>query len=90
MSVTYAQPTHILNYYVLRAYFSEPKLPRIAPPPEPEPGKFWLPSWKDLTKKVTSADVSIPTVELNGTLESLEGRVHVRAKGTFPASAVKA
>ncbi|KAF2116730.1 hypothetical protein BDV96DRAFT_490581 [Lophiotrema nucula] len=84
VSVTYARPTQILNFYVLRASFSQPNLPQDAPPPEPQPAKSWLPFWKDLTKK--SAPTAEPTSEVTATLESLDGTVCVRAKGTFPAS----
>lgn len=51
--------------------------------PEPKPAKSWLPSWKDLTKKEQPTDAK-KTVEIIGTLESVDGELCVRAKGTFP------
>lgn len=87
MSVTYARPTLSFNLFVLRASFSRPDLPQELPPSEPAPAKSWLPSWKDLTKKRTSAPPE-PPMEISGTLESLDGEVKVRAKGTWPASAI--
>ncbi|KAF2737559.1 hypothetical protein EJ04DRAFT_574513 [Polyplosphaeria fusca] len=83
VSVTYARPTHILNFYILRTRFETPKLPQAAPPLEPAPAKSWLPPWKDLMKKPTP----IPDpVELIATLESLDGTVCVRARGIWPTS----
>jgi hypothetical protein len=84
MSVTYARPTQILQFYVLRSRFEAPELPQVAPPPEPEPAKSWLPPWKDMTKQ--PAPVPEP-LELTATLESVEGRVCVRARGTWPSGA---
>ncbi|KAF2199132.1 hypothetical protein GQ43DRAFT_376975 [Delitschia confertaspora ATCC 74209] len=55
--------------------------------PDKSLAKLWLPSWKDFTKKPLTPE-SIPTVELSGTLETLQGKVCVRAKASFPASAV--
>ncbi|KAF2655496.1 hypothetical protein K491DRAFT_716188 [Lophiostoma macrostomum CBS 122681] len=87
LSVTYARPTFTFDLYILRSSFARPDLSKDAPAPEPAPAKSWLPSWKDLTKKPTST-VSEPTMEVNGTLESLDGEIKVRAKGVWPASAV--
>ncbi|KAF2465931.1 uncharacterized protein BDR25DRAFT_238390 [Lindgomyces ingoldianus] len=74
MSVTYARPTPILNYYILRASFSTPDIPQQAPAPKPTP----------VGKSTTSGPA--PAVEVSATLETLEGKVCVRAKGTFPRS----
>ena len=82
LSITYAKPTHSLDFYVLRASFSKPDLPQTEPPPEPEaePTKSWL-GWlspaKDLTK--TSRGGS----EIVGTLETVKGDLCCKAKGTF-------
>ena len=86
MSVTYARPTNVLNFYVLRANFTKPKLPPTAPPADLQGGKPWLPFWKDLTKKEPYIRVQ-PTVEILGTLESVKGDLCVRARGIFPAPA---
>ena len=87
MSVTYAKPTFSFDLYVLRASFSKPDLYQVEPPPGPAPAKSWLPYWKDFTKKwTTTAPES--TMEISSTLESLDGEVKVRAKGTWPASVV--
>ncbi|KAF2263469.1 hypothetical protein CC78DRAFT_581562 [Lojkania enalia] len=86
MSITYSRPTEVLKFYVLRASFDTLNLPQSTPPPEPLPPKSWVLSWKDLTKK--PAPIPEPMVELSGTLETLQGKVCVRAKGTFPSSAV--
>ncbi|KAF2017295.1 hypothetical protein BU24DRAFT_344714 [Aaosphaeria arxii CBS 175.79] len=83
MSVDYLRPTFSGNTFILRASFSKPALSEEARPREPEP-KSWLPSWKDFTKKPSGAS----TVEINGTLEDLDGKVKVRAKCAWPASAV--
>ncbi|KAF2281622.1 uncharacterized protein EI97DRAFT_438942 [Westerdykella ornata] len=88
ISVTYARPTQSFNIYVLRASFSTPDIPQEQPPTEPAPGKAWLPYWKDLTKKWTTTRPG-PAVEISGTLESLDGEVKVRAKGVWPADAIK-
>ena len=89
MSVTYAQPTHVLNFYILRANFSNPTIPPTAPPPaEPAQAKSWLPFWKDLTKKEPHTGAQT-NVEIIGTLESVKGVLSVRVKGSFPASAVR-
>ncbi|KAF2447030.1 hypothetical protein P171DRAFT_356218 [Karstenula rhodostoma CBS 690.94] len=87
ISVTYAKPTYSTNFYILRANYSRPHLPQAAPPvdPEPQPAKSWLPSWKDLTKKEQPTDTK-KTVEIIGTLESVDGELCVRVKGTFPVS----
>ncbi|KAF2873196.1 hypothetical protein BDV95DRAFT_376371 [Massariosphaeria phaeospora] len=85
ISVTYARPTLILNFYVLRASFSKPNLYQTAPPPDPESAKPWLEAPKDFTKKESAAPIWTPTVEISASLESLEGEVCVRAKGIFPA-----
>ncbi|KAF9738205.1 hypothetical protein PMIN06_011743 [Paraphaeosphaeria minitans] len=88
MSVTYAKPTYSTNFYILRANYSRPNLPQAAPPlhPEPQPAKSWLPSWKDFTKKEQPTEAK-KTVEIIGTLESVDGELCVRVKGTFPVSA---
>jgi hypothetical protein len=86
MSVTYARPTHILNFYILRANFSNPRIPPIVPPSEPAQPKSWLPFWKDLTKKEPYTGAQ-PSVEIVGTLESVKGVLCIRAKGTFPITA---
>lgn len=84
ISITYAKPTYTLDFYVLRASFSQPSLPQTAPPPEPEtqPTKSWL-GWlspqKDLTKKIESRQLT----EITGTLESMTGDLCVKVKGTF-------
>ena len=85
MSVTYAKPTYSTNFYILRANYSRPNLPQTAPPrdPDPAPAKSWLPSWKDLTKKEQPAEGAAQAVEIIGTLESVEGELTVRVKGTF-------
>ncbi|KAL1606653.1 hypothetical protein SLS60_004059 [Paraconiothyrium brasiliense] len=87
MSITYAKPTYSTNFYILRANYSRPNLPPAAPPqdPDPQPAKSWLPSWKDLTKKEQPKEAA-KTVEIIGTLESVEGELCVRVKGTFPVS----
>ncbi|KAK7192457.1 hypothetical protein DPSP01_009723 [Paraphaeosphaeria sporulosa] len=87
MSITYAKPTFSTNFYILRANYSRPNLPQAAPPvdPEPQPAKSWLPSWKDLTKKEQPTEAK-KTVEIIGTLESVDGELCVRVKGTFPVS----
>jgi hypothetical protein len=87
ISVTYARPTFSFDMYILRSSFGNPDFSQDAPPPEPAPAKSWLPSWKDLTKKTTSTAPET-TMEVNGTLESLDGEVKVRAKGVWPTSAV--
>jgi hypothetical protein len=86
LSLTYARPTQALNFYVLRASFSQPNIPQEAPPPEPQPAKSWLPSWKDFTKKAPSGAPE-PMVDVSGTLETIGGKVCVRAKASFPAFA---
>jgi hypothetical protein len=84
LSVTYAKPTYSLDFYILRASFSNPSLPQTEPPPEPEaePTKSWL-GWlspkKYLTKQVESKHES----EITGTLESVKGDLCVKVKGTF-------
>ncbi|RAQ98820.1 hypothetical protein DDE82_008881 [Stemphylium lycopersici] len=86
LSLTYAKPTHSLDFYILRAAFSKPDLPQSEPPPEPEaePTRSWL-GWlsskKDLTKKAEA-----PREEIIGTLESVQGNLCVKAKGTFGSS----
>lgn len=83
LSLTYAKPTHSLDFYIIRASFSKPDLPQSEPPPEPEsePTKSWL-SWlspkKDLTKKAGAGQE-----EIIGTLESIKGDLCVKAKATF-------
>ncbi|PVH99226.1 hypothetical protein DM02DRAFT_656572 [Periconia macrospinosa] len=86
MGVTYAKPTHNSSFYIIRASFSKPKLPQTEPPtdPEPAPAKSWLPFWKDFTKKQQQPTEEKKTVEIIGTLESIQGELCVRAKGTFP------
>ncbi|OAL49922.1 hypothetical protein IQ07DRAFT_587607 [Pyrenochaeta sp. DS3sAY3a] len=85
LSVTYAKPTYSLDFYIVRAAFSKPDLPQLAPPPEPEsaPTRSWL-SWlspkKDLTKQESATK---NMAEIIGTLESVKGDLCVRAKGTF-------
>ncbi|KAH4037644.1 hypothetical protein HBH98_111700 [Parastagonospora nodorum] len=84
LSITYAKPTYSLDFYILRASFSQPNLWQAAPPPEPEsePTKSWL-GWlspkKDLTKQVGSQQ----SAEIIGTLESVKGDLCVKVKGTF-------
>lgn len=87
MSVTYAKPTYSTNFYVLRANYSRPNLPQTAPPqdPDPQPAKSWLPSWKDFTKKEQPTEAK-KSVEIIGTLESVDGELCVRVKGTFPTA----
>ncbi|KAF2787214.1 hypothetical protein K505DRAFT_258206 [Melanomma pulvis-pyrius CBS 109.77] len=85
MSVIYAQPTHVLNFYILRANFTKPRIAPAAPLPDPQPTKSWLPFWKDLTKKTPYTGAQ-PSVEIIGTLESVKGDLCVRAKGVFPIS----
>lgn len=87
MSVTYARPTPSFNTYILRTSFSAPDIPQDEPPKEKAPAKTWLPFWKDFTKQSTSVEPERP-LEISGTLESLDGEVKVRAKGTWPASAL--
>ncbi|EUC42643.1 hypothetical protein COCMIDRAFT_39326 [Bipolaris oryzae ATCC 44560] len=83
LSLTYAKPTHSLDFYVIRAAFSKPDLPQSEPPPEPEsePTKSWL-AWlspkKDLTKKPQAS-----SQEIIATLENIKGELCVKAKGTF-------
>jgi len=83
LAITYAKPTYSLDFYILRASFSQPNLWQTAPPPEPEaePTKSWL-GWlspkKDLTKQVESQKT-----EIIGTLESVKGDLCVKVKGTF-------
>jgi hypothetical protein len=85
LSITYAKPTYSLDFYILRASFSKPDLPHSEPPPEPEaqPTKSWL-GWlspeKDLTKKTEKPG---QREEIIGTLESIQGDLCVKAKGTF-------
>ncbi|KAF2689487.1 hypothetical protein K458DRAFT_128400 [Lentithecium fluviatile CBS 122367] len=88
MSVTYAKPTNSTNFYILRAHFSKPHIPPVAPPPDPDPApaKSWLPSWKDLTKKEQPTE-NKKAVEIIGTLEDTNGNLCVRVKGTYPVSA---
>ncbi|KAF2745866.1 hypothetical protein M011DRAFT_478647 [Sporormia fimetaria CBS 119925] len=88
MSVTYARPTQSFNMYILRASFTTPDLPQDEPPTEPLPGKLWLPSWKDFTKSWTPTEPPAAPLEISGSLESLDGQVKARAKGTWPASAI--
>ncbi|KAL6705494.1 hypothetical protein ACN47E_006610 [Coniothyrium glycines] len=86
LALTYAKPAYSLDFYILRASFSKPDLPQTEPPPEPEAErtKSWL-SWlspeKDLTKKETPA--SGQGSEIIATLETVNGGLCVRAKGTF-------
>ncbi|KAH7116857.1 hypothetical protein B0J11DRAFT_102663 [Dendryphion nanum] len=87
ISVDYLRPTMSSNTFILRASFTKPDQSQNEPPPEPMP-KSWLPSWKDFTKKKTSSLLE-STIEINGTLEDLDGKVKVRAKGAWPASAVR-
>ncbi|KAF2708297.1 hypothetical protein K504DRAFT_382369 [Pleomassaria siparia CBS 279.74] len=84
LSITYAQPTNVLNFYILRANYQKPRIP--VPVPEPAPAKSWLSFWKDDTKKEPQMEAP-SAVEIVATLESIEGKYCVRAKGTFPASA---
>jgi hypothetical protein len=85
LSITYAKPTYSLDFYILRASFSQPDLPQSEPPPEPEaePTKSWL-GWlspqKDLTKK---EEPPRQQAQILGTLESIKGDLCVKAKGTF-------
>ncbi|KAJ4297608.1 hypothetical protein N0V90_005501 [Kalmusia sp. IMI 367209] len=87
MSITYAKPTYSTNFYILRANYSRPNFSQVAPPhdPDPAPAKSWLPSWKDFTKKEQPTN-SKKAVEIIGTLESVDGELLVRVKGTFPVS----
>ncbi|KAL7773513.1 hypothetical protein CFE70_003478 [Pyrenophora teres f. teres 0-1] len=88
LSLTYAKPTYSLDFYIIRARFSKPKLPQSEPPPEPEaqPTKSWL-GWlspqKDLTKKTSSVGSN---EEVVATLETVSGDLCVKAKGVFNAS----
>jgi hypothetical protein len=84
ISITYAKPTYTLDFYVLRASFTQPDLPQTEPPPEPEvePTKTWLERLspkKDMTKQVEAG----PSAEITATLESMKGDVCVKVKGTF-------
>lgn len=92
LSLTYARPTQANRFYVLRASFSSPSTENSSspppPPPEPKSAKSWRSPWKDLTKK-PAAPSNEPAVEASGTIEDLEGKVCVRAKASFPASAVR-
>ncbi|OCK89292.1 uncharacterized protein K441DRAFT_690148 [Cenococcum geophilum 1.58] len=91
LSLTYARPTQANRFYVLRASFSSPSTensPSPPPPPEPKSAKSWLPPRKDLTRK-PAAPSTKPAIKVSGTIEDLEGKVCVRAKATFPASAVR-
>ncbi|KAJ4369146.1 hypothetical protein N0V83_006230 [Neocucurbitaria cava] len=87
LSLTYAKPTYSLDFYILRASFSQPDLPQTEPPPEPEaePTKSWL-SWlspkKDMTKREETGQKN-KVSEIVGTLESVKGDLCVKAKGTF-------
>ncbi|KAF2830024.1 hypothetical protein CC86DRAFT_286080 [Ophiobolus disseminans] len=88
-TITYAKPTYALDFYILRASFSQPHLPQTEPPPESEaePTKSWLgrlSPQKDLTKQVESTQ----SAEITGTLESIKGDLCVRAKGTFDVHAL--
>lgn len=89
LKVTYAKPTYSLDFYVLRASFTKPKLPQTEPVPEPEPTKSWL-SWlspqKDLTKKSEPRQAT----EIIGTLESVKGDLCVKAKGSFAVAGPEA
>lgn len=86
LSITYAKPTYSLDFYILRAKFSNPNLPQteLLLESAAEPTKSWL-SWlspaKDLTKK---DDPQLkPSAEITATLESVKGDLCVKAKGTF-------
>ncbi|KAI2484196.1 hypothetical protein Ptr902_03136 [Pyrenophora tritici-repentis] len=90
LSLTYAKPTYSLDFYILRARFSKPRLSQSEPPPEPEaqPTKSWL-GWlspqKDLTKKASSVGSK---EEVVATLESVSGDLCVKAKGEFNTSSI--
>lgn len=86
ISVDYLRPTLSSNTFILRASVANPDHPQREPPPETMP-KSWLPSWKDFTKKKTHSLLA-STVEITGTLEDLDGKVKVRAKGVWPISAL--
>ncbi|OCK78006.1 hypothetical protein K432DRAFT_406818 [Lepidopterella palustris CBS 459.81] len=92
LTLTYRRPTQANRFYVLRASFSTaPTLPSETAPPMPSEtpsAMSWLPPWKDLTKKPVPP-VPEPNVEVFGTIEDLDGKMCVRAKATFPASAVR-
>ncbi|RMZ71021.1 thioesterase family [Pyrenophora seminiperda CCB06] len=91
VSLTYAKPTHSLDFYIVRARFSKPKLAQSEPPPEPEAQatKLWL-GWlspqKDLSKKTSSVGSN---EEIVATLETVSGDLCVKAKGEFNASTGK-
>ncbi|KAH6618810.1 hypothetical protein C7974DRAFT_37712 [Boeremia exigua] len=89
LKVTYAKPTYSLDFYILRASFAKPSLPQTEPVPEPEaePTKTWL-SWLPPQKDMTKRSEPGQLIEIIGTLESVNGDLCVRAKGTFAAPAL--
>jgi len=88
LSITYAKPTYSLDFYILRARFSNPKLAQSAPPPEPEAQATkswldWLSPQKDLTKKKSGSSSVCSNEEVVATLETVSGDLCVKAKGEF-------
>ncbi|KAF2810311.1 uncharacterized protein BDZ99DRAFT_387057 [Mytilinidion resinicola] len=90
LSLTYARPTQANNFYVLRALLSSPSDGKTLPPhSDPDASKSWLPWSKDFTKRQPVSSTIEPVVEASGTIENMAGQVCVRAKASFPASAVR-
>ncbi|KAH8730465.1 hypothetical protein GQ44DRAFT_700363 [Phaeosphaeriaceae sp. PMI808] len=84
LSITYAKPTYSLDFYILRASFSQPDLPQTEPPSAPasQPTRNWL-GWLSPTKDMAKKAESNHSTEIIGTLENMKGGLCVKVKGVF-------
>lgn len=89
LSLTYVKPTLSNNFYILRSSFASAEVtPDTATAPAPAQIAPDLPSKKDMTKKTSISELVGKDLEVVGTIETLEGKVCVKAKAAFPANLV--